>query len=214
MPEFLNIDAILAYGYIGIFVVIFLESGIFFPLPGDSLLFAAGLFASDGHMNPYLLFGLVVIASFTGILAGYHIGTQLEKWRHRAFYKRFLKDEYLNKASSFFFRHGKKTIILSRFIPIVRTFAPIVAGTARMEYSAFVRASAAGSIIWAGIFIFGGYFFGKFFPEAREYTIWIIALILLSSFFPAFPNLLRKLKRRGLPSGTEKSGGTDAAGTT
>ena len=85
MPEFLNINEILAYGYIGIFIVIFLESGIFFPLPGDSLLFAAGLFASDGKMNAFFLFVLVVIASFLGILAGYHIGSHLEKWRHRAF---------------------------------------------------------------------------------------------------------------------------------
>src|SRR3989338_6983802 len=105
MLEFLNINEILTYGYIGIFIVIFLESGIFFPLPGDSLLFAAGLFASDGGMNVYLLAGLVMVASFTGILAGYNIGTHLEKWRHKAFYRKFFKDEHLNKASSFFEKH-------------------------------------------------------------------------------------------------------------
>jgi len=200
MPEFLNINEILAYGYIGIFIVIFLESGIFFPLPGDSLLFAAGLFASDGKMNAFFLFVLVVIASFLGILAGYHIGSHLEKWRHRAFYKKFLKDEYLNKASQFFFRHGKSTIILSRFVPIVRTFAPIIAGAAKMEYPAFVRASVLGSIIWAGLFIFGGYFLGRFIPEAREYTIWIMALIILSSFFPGIPGLFRKIFSRSKAS--------------
>ncbi|MEK7569766.1 MAG: VTT domain-containing protein [Patescibacteria group bacterium] len=199
MPEFLQINEILAYGYIGIIIVIFLESGIFFPLPGDSLLFAAGLFASGDKMNVYLLVGLVVTASFTGILAGYHIGSHLEKWRHRAFYKRFIKDEYLNKASEFFFKHGKKTIILSRFVPIVRTFAPIVAGAVKMEYRAFIRASVLGSVIWAGLFIFGGYFLGKFFPEAKEYVLWIVALIILASFFPALPRLFKRAPREDNP---------------
>ena len=200
MPEFLNISEILAYGYIGIFIVIFLESGIFFPLPGDSLLFAAGLFASDGGMNVFFLAGLVMIASFTGILAGYHIGAHLEKWRHRVFYRKFLKDEYLNKASGFFFRHGKSTIILSRFIPIVRTFAPIVAGAARMDYPTFIKSSVFGSIIWAGLFIFGGYFLGKFIPEAKDYLIWIMALIILSSLFPGIPGLFRKIFKRSKAS--------------
>src|SRR3989344_470015 len=185
MPEFLNINEVLAYGYIGIFIVIFL---------------AAGLFASDGKMNVFFLALLVIVASFSGILAGYHIGAHLEKWRHRAFYKKFLKDEYLNKASQFFFRHGKSTIILSRFVPIVRTFAPIIAGAAKMEYPAFVRASVLGSIIWAGLFIFGGYFLGRFIPEAREYTIWIMALIILSSFFPGIPGLFRKIFSRSKAS--------------
>ena len=197
MPEFLQINEILAYGYIGIFMVIFLESGIFFPLPGDSLLFAAGLFASDGGMNVFFLAALVMIASFTGILAGYQIGAHLEKWRHKAFYKKFLKDEYLNKASSFFEKYGRKTIIFSRFIPVVRTFAPIVAGAAKMEYSSFVKSSVLGSVTWAGLFIFGGYFLGKFVPEAKDYIIWIMAFIILSSFFPGIPRLWRKLFKRG-----------------
>ena len=200
MPEFLNISNILAYGYIGIFIVIFLESGIFFPLPGDSLLFAAGLFASDGKMNVFFLALLVITASFSGILAGYHIGAHLEGWRHKAFYRKFLKDEYLNKASSFFFKHGKKTIILSRFIPIVRTFAPIIAGAAKMDYATFVRSSIFGSVIWAGSFIFGGYFLGKFIPEAKDYIIWIMALIILSSFFPGIPGLFRKIFKRSKAS--------------
>ena len=200
MLEFLNISEILAYGYIGIFIVIFLESGIFFPLPGDSLLFAAGLFASDGKMNVVFLAALVIVASFTGIMVGYYIGAHLEGWRHKAFYRKFLKDEYLNKASSFFFKHGKKTIILSRFIPIVRTFAPIIAGAAKMDYATFVRSSIFGSVIWAGSFIFGGYFLGRFIPEAREYTIWIMALIILSSFFPGIPGLFRKIFSRSKAS--------------
>src|SRR5258708_7276798 len=128
MEHFFDISHILyTYGYLGIFIIVFVESGIFFALPGDSLIFAAGLLASTGE-GISLLISIIFIATFFGSILGYYIGYHLEKLHHLEFFRKILKKEYLDQAREFFAIHGKPAIISSRFIPIFRTFIPIVSG--------------------------------------------------------------------------------------
>ncbi|MFZ1019620.1 MAG: DedA family protein, partial [Minisyncoccia bacterium] len=119
---------ITTYGYLGIFVIIFLESGLFFALPGDSLLFTAGLLASVYGFNLSFLIFIIFLATFLGGLGGYEIGVYLEKLRTFSFFRKILKQEHINKAHQFFIKYGKSAIVFSRFVPVVRTFTPIVAG--------------------------------------------------------------------------------------
>ncbi|HEY4494233.1 MAG TPA: VTT domain-containing protein [Candidatus Paceibacterota bacterium] len=192
MPQFLNPEYIVTFGYVGIFVVIFLESGIFPPLPGDSLLFVIGLMAAGGVFNLYVLIALVFLGSFLGIASGYYVGSHLYRLRKFTFFDKILKPEYFERASIFFAKHGNFAIILSRFVPIVRTFVPITAGAARMNYFSFIWSSIIGSIIWALVFILGGFFLGKTFPEIIDYLMWIIIGVVFVSILPGIYELFRK----------------------
>src|SRR3990167_6639024 len=148
---------ITTYGYLGIFIIVFLESGIFFALPGDSLLFTAGLFAAVFGLQIYFLIPLIFFATFFGGIAGYEIGANLERLKRFSFFRKILKEEHILKTHEFFDRHGKFTIIFSRFVPIVRTFVPIVAGVARMPYKLFVKYSLTSSLLWSTIVTLLGY---------------------------------------------------------
>jgi len=196
MLEFFDIqNIIVAYGYLGIFLIIFLESGIFFPLPGDSLLFAAGLFAATGGLNVFFLFVLVFTASWLGILSGYYVGGRILKLRGRPLFRKILKQEHLDMAGDFFARHGRQAIVLSRFVPIVRTFVPITAGAARMDYLSFVQWSFLGSLVWSGLLIFSGFFLGRIFPQAQDYFLPIVIIIIILSLLPGIFQFFRKKHR-------------------
>ena len=185
----------ITYGYLGIFVIIFLESGLFFALPGDSLLFTAGLFASVYNFNLFLLVIVIFFATFLGGLGGYEIGVYLDKLRRFSFFRLILKEEYIEKAHEFFEKYGKFSIILSRFVPIVRTFTPIVAGIARVPYKFFVKYSLISSIFWASIITLAGYFLGRIFPFIRNY-IWVIAvLVVLVSLVPILIEVIKSWRR-------------------
>lgn len=195
MLHIFDIQAIISsYGYLGIFLIIFFESGIFPPLPGDSLLFAAGLFAAIGGFNLYLLLFIVFVASFLGIISGYYVGVHLKKLDKYTFFNRILKEEYIEKAEIFFADHGKMAIILSRFVPIVRTFVPITAGAAHMEYKSFLKYSLIGSILWSGVFILSGFFLGKVFPQIQDYFLWIIIGVIVFSLLPGVYHWLKNRK--------------------
>ena len=187
---FLHLDKHLAeilrdYGtwtYLILFLIIFLETGLVVTpfLPGDSLLFAAGTFAALGSLSPWVLFALLSVAAILGDTANYWIGKKIGP---RAFTGtvRFLKEEHLRKTEAFYARHGRKTIILARFVPIVRTFAPFVAGVGSMHYPVFLAYNVIGGVAWVGICVFAGYFFGNIPVVKDNFSIAIIAIILLST---------------------------------
>lgn len=172
-----------------LFGIIFCETGLVVTpfLPGDSLLFAAGTFAGMGSLNPGFLFLLLFSASVLGDSTNYWVGRFIGT---RAFSGnlRFLKQEHLNKTRAFYDRHGRKTVILARFLPIIRTFAPFVAGVGEMPYTRFLSFSLLGSAAWVGLFVGAGYFFGNI-PVVRSHfsivVMGIIAVSLLPLLFEA-----------------------------
>ena len=197
---FLHIDAHLEplltqYGgwvYLILFVIIFCETGLVVTpfLPGDSLLFAAGaLAAATGALNPVLLFLILVVAAIAGDTANYFIGHFLG---HKIFEMKlpFVKKEYLDRTHEFYEKYGGKTIILARFVPIVRTFAPFVAGVGSMTYSRFVTYNVVGGIIWIALFVFGGYLIGNI-PIIKDNFSIVTVLIILISVMPMAIELLR-----------------------
>ncbi len=208
---FLNLDdhlheLILQYGaytYGILFSVIFAETGFVFTpfLPGDSLLFAAGTFAAKGSFNPHFLFLLLTTAAILGDTVNYWIGHYVGVKIFDRFPK-ILKREYLERTHQFYERHGGKTIILARFVPIVRTFAPFVAGVGNMTYSKFVSYNVIGGIVWVGIFIYGGYFFGNLDFVKNNFSIVIISIILIS-MLPGLTEYIRH-KRNSRNSVAEK----------
>jgi membrane-associated protein len=177
-------EAIQAYDtwiYLILFVIVFCETGLVITpfLPGDSLLFAAGTFAATGEMNVAWLFLLLSAAAILGDTVNYWIGAYIGP---RAFTSkvRFLKREYLDRTHRFYDRHGGKTIILARFIPIIRTFAPFVAGVGAMNYARFILYNVGGGIAWVAAFVYGGYFFGNLPLVKKNFSIIILAIIVIS----------------------------------
>ncbi len=180
------------YGYVGVFLVVFLESGIFFALPGDSLLFTAGILASAGILSIQTLVPLIFVATFLGGIFGYFVGENIAKLHKYSFFRKILKEKHINKAEKFFDKHGKVTIILSRFVPIVRTFAPIVAGIIKMRYRLFIRYTLVGSILWSFIVPSVGYFLGRVIPGIEKYLSWLVVLVVLISLLPVVFEMFRK----------------------
>jgi membrane-associated protein len=196
-------EIILHYGtltYAILFGVIFAETGFVFTpfLPGDSLLFAAGTLASRGSFNVYFLFALLASAAIIGDNVNYWVGRKLGT-KLFELNTRFLKKEYLDKTHKFYEKHGGKTIILARFFPIIRTFSPFVAGLGKMSYLRFVLNDIAGGVIWVGMFVFGGYFFGNLPFIQKNFSLVIIAIILIS-IIPATSEFIRhKMKKKPIP---------------
>ena len=168
--------------YLVLFLIVFCETGLVVTpfLPGDSLLFAAGTFAALGSLSPWVLFAALSAAAVLGDTANYWIGKKIGP---RAFSGtvRFLKQEHLRKTESFYERHGRKTIILARFVPIIRTFAPFVAGVGSMNYPVFLAYNVIGGVAWVALCVFSGYFFGNIPVVQRNFSIVIIAIILIST---------------------------------
>ncbi|HNE05865.1 MAG TPA: DedA family protein [Anaerolineales bacterium] len=187
MDLFLHLDEYLqtiittygAWTYGILFVVIFIETGlVVMPfLPGDSLLFAAGTFAALGSFNVWGLVGLLAVAAVLGDAVNYSIGHYLGD---RAYNIKWIKKEYLEQTHAFFEKHGGKAIFLARFVPIVRTFAPFVAGIGKMSYSYFATYNIVGGISWVTIFTLLGFFFGNIPFVKKNFELVIIAIILIS----------------------------------
>ena len=180
-------DLIAQYGswsYAILFLIVFCETGLVVTpfLPGDSLLFAAGAFAGLGALRPIPLFLILLSASILGDSVNYWVGHFIGP---RAFGGsiRFLKQEYLAKTQAFYARHGRRTVILARFLPIVRTFAPFVAGVGQMPYARFLANSIIGSLAWVGLFVGAGYFFGNL-PVVRDNFSLVVMGIIGVSLLP------------------------------
>jgi len=180
--------------YLILFFVIFIETGLVVTpfLPGDSLLFAAGTFAGMRSLNIWILFFTLAAAAILGDTANYWIGHKLGD-RVFDMNSRLIKREYLEKTQAFYEKHGGKTIFLARFIPIIRTFAPFIAGVGKMRYGYFITYNFVGGVVWTALMLFAGYFFGtqKFVQD--NFSIVIIAIIVIS-VLPAVVEWLRNRK--------------------
>lgn len=170
-----------SYVYLLLFFIIFLETGFVVApfLPGDSLLFISGTLAASGALNVYLLFLLLSMAAILGDTANYWIGNYFGE----KVFSRFVNPEHIKKTKLFFHNYGRKTILLARFVPVVRTFAPFLAGAGKMHYLTFLSYNIIGGIFWAGIFVFSGYYFGNISLVKDNLTI-IVFLIIITSFIP------------------------------
>ncbi len=179
-----------------LFLIVFCETGLVVTpfLPGDSLLFAAGTFAALGALDLWLVVLLLIIAAIAGDTVNYWIGAYIGPRAFRGDI-RFLRKEYLDRTHAFYEKHGGKTIILARFVPIIRTFAPFVAGVGAMSYPKFIVYNVAGAVLWVGLFVLGGYFFGNI-PVVRENFTLVILAIIAISVLPIAVEALRARRNR------------------
>ncbi|HAI74638.1 MAG TPA: DedA family protein [Microscillaceae bacterium] len=177
--------------YVILFLIIFAETGLVVTpfLPGDSLLFALGALAATGALNLWILLGLLFVAAVLGDTVNYAVGNYIGPKVFERNY-RLLKKEYLFKTQAFYEKHGGKTIIIARFIPIIRTFAPFVAGVGTMQYRRFIAYNILGGFIWVFGFTILGYFFGNIPAVKRNFTLVIFGIIFLS-VLPAVIEVLR-----------------------
>jgi len=178
-----------------LFLIVFCETGLVVTpfLPGDSLLFAAGTFAALGELNVWLMILLLISAAILGDTVNYWVGAAIGP---RAFSGdiRFLKKKHLDRTRAFYERHGGKTIILARFVPIVRTFAPFVAGVGTMSYGRFLTYNVVGAALWVGLLVPAGYFFGNI-PVVRENFSFVILAIIAISVLPIAFETVRGRRR-------------------
>lgn len=185
--------------YFVLFFVIFLETGFVVTpfLPGDSLLFAAGAFAAIGALNPFVLLIILSAAAILGDTANYWIGHFIGPKVFQREKSRFFRREYLDRTHEFYEKYGAETIIIARFVPIIRTFAPFVAGIGRMSYGRFLSYNVIGGILWVALFVFGGYFFGNVPFIKKNFSLVIIAIILIS-LMPAVHEFWRQKRKKKL----------------
>ncbi|MDO8574758.1 MAG: DedA family protein [bacterium] len=201
MDFFFNFNLITfirAAGYFGIFAIVFAESGLFlgFFLPGDSLLFTAGFLASQGYFNIIVLIILCFIGAVLGDGIGYAFG---RKTGSMLFVKEdsiMFKKSHLERARIFYETHGGKTIVLARFMPIIRTFAPIIAGVGTMKYPVFLFYNVIGAALWAIGLPLLGYFLGNIIPDVDKYILPIVVLIIIASITPPVMHILKNEEHR------------------
>lgn len=173
-------------GYLGVFGMIFAESGLFFGFffPGDSLLFTSGFLASQGLFDIRILIPLFTIAAILGDSVGYWTGATAGNWLMRRKDSFFFKKRYIRNAEVFYKKHGGKTLILARFVPAVRTFVPIVAGMANMKYRHFLAYNVIGGVLWGAGLSVAGYFLGSKIPHVDRYLLPIVLVIVFVSLLP------------------------------
>lgn len=194
------ISIIQQYGiltYAILFFIIFVETGlVVMPfLPGDSMLFAAGALAAIGSMNIFTLFLVVYLAAVLGDTINYHIGKKIGKKILGKEEVRFINKEYLIKAQKFYEKHGSMTIVIARFIPIIRTFAPFVAGIGEMDYLKFIPFNMLGGGLWVSLFLGGGYFFGNL-PFIKEHFSYVLIVIIIMSLLPGIIVFIKEKRRK------------------
>lgn len=183
-----------ALTYVIVFVIIFCETGLVVTpfLPGDSLLFALGTFAAIGSLKLWGVFTVLAIAAILGDTVNYWIGSLLAPRVIRQEKIRFIKKEYIERTHRFFEKYGGKTIIIARFVPIIRTFAPFMAGVGTMTYRRFLFYNVIGGILWVGVCVFAGYFFGNLPFVKKNFSLVVLAIIIIS----VIPAIIEFLQHR------------------
>ncbi|XDZ52822.1 DedA family protein [Neisseriaceae bacterium CLB008] len=202
MDYFLHLDVHLlelsqnygTYIYLILFLIIFCETGLIVTpfLPGDSLLFMAGSIAALGEMNIYLMMALLIVAAILGDTVNYSIGKAIGAKLFSNPHSKFFKQSHLAKTHAFYEKHGGKTIIIARFVPIVRTFAPFVAGMGSMSYRKFITYNVSGAIIWVLLFATAGYLFGNLEIVKKNLSVIMLGIIILS----IMPGVVEYLRHR------------------
>src|SRR3989344_1775908 len=187
------IDYFGIFSYLILFLIIFVETGLVITpfLPGDSLLFVVGSFAATDSFNIFIVTGLLMLAEILGDSLNYFIGSY---FGDKMMKRKLIKEEYIQRTNKFYKDHGGKTIILARFTPIVRTFAPFVAGLGGMEYRKFFFYNVVGGVVWVGLFVLGGYFFGSL-PIIKDNFGLFVVLIILTSAIPWIVNVFTGKKQ-------------------
>jgi membrane-associated protein len=191
-------ELIKTFGYLGLFFIIFAESGLFvgFFLPGDSVLFTAGFLASQGYLNIAILIVVCFFAAVLGDSFGYYFGTRIGGKIFTKEESLFFSKRNVGRAQKFFKDHGKKTIIFARFIPVVRTFAPILAGVGEMHYGTFISYNLVGGLIWAVGLPALGYFLGNSVPGIDQYIFPVLLVIIILSVLPTMIHILKDPRDR------------------
>ncbi|MBA3804992.1 MAG: VTT domain-containing protein [Acidobacteria bacterium] len=204
---YLNPETIAAAGYIVIIFVVFAETGLAagFFLPGDSLLFVAGLFAADGKLSLFALLGGVFVAAVVGDAVGYFTGLKMGPRLFKRPKSLLFRPSHLQKAQAFYDKYGGKTIIIARFVPIVRTFAPIVAGAAQMPYRQFVVFNVIGGFLWVFTMILGGYFLGRAFPALRDHIEIVVIVIVALSLTPPIYEYIKSRREKARANPTDSA---------
>ncbi|MEK7604986.1 MAG: VTT domain-containing protein [Patescibacteria group bacterium] len=203
MPDIFNVEHFVQssgqlIALIALFGIVFAETGLLigFFLPGDSLLFTAGILSSQGYLNIFFLIPVLFVAAVAGDTAGYFFGHRVGRRLFQRKESFLFRKDHLMKAEAFYEKHGGKTIILARFMPVIRTFAPIVAGISQMHYRSFISYNLIGAALWAiGLPLFG-YFLGKLIPDIDKYLLPIIGLIVIVSVAPPILEVLKSKEGR------------------
>ncbi|MBI4596096.1 MAG: VTT domain-containing protein [Candidatus Tectomicrobia bacterium] len=193
-----NVEDIIRWGGIAmISAIIFTETGLMlgFFLPGDSLLVSAGIFVAAGHLNLYTLLIIVSLSAVVGDQLGYYIGRKTGQALFTKEDSLLFKRSHILRARLFYERYGGKTIVLARFIPIIRTFAPVVAGVGQMNYRRFVSYNIFGGILWVFAMVLGGYLLGTSVPNINKHIHIVIAIVIFLSIMPGIIELLRSRKK-------------------
>jgi len=185
-------------GYVVLVVIVFTETGLLvgFFLPGDSLLITAGLVAATGHLNIWWLNGLLIVAAVVGDSVGYAIGRRLGPRLFTRPKSLLFNPRHVERTRAFYARHGAKTIVIARFVPIMRTFAPVVAGVGQMEYRTFVFYNVAGGVGWVTSMTWAGYLLGQVVPNIGERIHIVVAVVIVLSVIPIVVELVRERRRR------------------
>ncbi len=186
------VELVKTAGYLGVFTIVFLESGLLvgFFFPGDSLLFTAGFLSSQGFLDIKILIAGCFLAAVAGDSIGYYIGAKLGPKIFTKDNSIFFHKKHLERAQRFYDKHGGKTIILARFIPVIRAFAPVVAGAGKMNYRRFVAFNLVGGVLWAIGVTLAGYYLGSLIPNVDKYLLPIVALIIIASILPGLHHIL------------------------
>jgi membrane-associated protein len=196
-----SLDDIVRWGgYLVLTAIVFTETGLLigFFLPGDSLLITAGLVAATGHLNIWWLNALLILAAIVGDSVGYAIGRRAGPRLFTRPQSLLFNPRHVDRTRAFYERHGAKTIVIARFVPIVRTFAPVVAGVGQMEYRRFLFYNVAGGAGWVTSMTWAGYLLGQAVPNIGDHVHVVVAIVILLSLVPIFVELIRERRRRSV----------------
>ena len=187
-------------GYLVLVGIVFAETGLLvgFFLPGDSLLITAGLVAAAGGLNVWWLNALLILAAVTGDSVGYAIGVRLGPRLFTRPKSLLFNPRHIERTRAFYARHGAKTIVIARFVPIIRTFAPVVAGVGQMEYRRFLFYNVAGGVGWVTSMTWAGYFLGRVIPNIADYIHLVVVIVIVLSVIPIVVEIVRERRRRSV----------------